>query len=106
MHHESCAGCRLGMPLKCRGRRCRDSRAHASFVTQEQLVMSSICSWNVPPQMAHAPPFLRYSLNCFTQQPQPSMKQFLWQRDRMTVAKFVLMCLSSVGIITARTDNT
>ncbi len=42
----------------------------------------------------------------FTQQPQPSMQQFLWQRDRMTVAKFVLMCLSSVGIITARTDNT
>jgi len=42
----------------------------------------------------------------FTQQPQPSMQQFLWQRDRMAVAKFVLMCLSSVGIVRTRTDNT
>ena len=42
----------------------------------------------------------------FTQQPQPSMQQFLWQRERETVAKFVLMCLFSVGIITARTDST
>jgi len=65
-------GCKyLGLPFtrttcllklaECRGRRCRDSSAHASFVTRAQLVMSSTCSWSVPPQMAHAPPFLRYS---------------------------------------------
>jgi len=55
---------RTTCPLKlarCRGRRCRDSSAHASFVTRAQLVMISTCSWSVPPQMAHAPPFLRYS---------------------------------------------
>ena len=55
---------RTTCPLKLAdytGRRCRDSSAHASFVTQAQLVMSSTCSWNVPPQMAHAPFFLRYS---------------------------------------------
>lgn len=34
-------------------------------VTREQLVMSSTCSWNAPPQMAHALPFLRSDMNLF-----------------------------------------
>ncbi len=39
----------------------------------------------------------------FAQQPPPSMQQFVWQRDRAAVAQFMLACLSSVGLITART---
>jgi hypothetical protein len=38
----------------------------------------------------------------FMQQPAPSMKQFMWQRDRMAVAKYILACLSAVGLIKAR----
>ncbi len=38
--------------------------------------MSSTCSWNVLPQMAHTPPFLPDSYSS------PSCQQVLWQRYR------------------------